>query len=167
MNETRLKGNPVHLKGHILEVGSQAPDFTYVREDLTEGKLSAHTGKKKVIIALPSIETGVCQAETRRFSKELSGHKDVIGIVVSKDLPFALKRFCAAEGIDNIEVASDFRGTFTNDYNTRMEDGIFKGLSARVVFVLDQNNKITFTELVDDISHEPDYDKVMAEVKKA
>ncbi len=166
MKETKFKGNPVHLKGHIPEVGSQAPDFSYVREDLSEGKLSAHTGKKKVIIALPSLDTGVCQMETRRFSKELSGHKDAVGIVVSKDLPFAMKRFCATEGIDNIELASDFRGTFTDDYNTRMEDGPLKGLSARVVFVVDENNKITFTEVVDDITHEPDYDKVMAEVKK-
>ncbi len=161
MNTTKLKGNPVKLKGDVPEAGAKAADFTYVKDDLSEGKLSAHSDKNKVIIAVPSIDTGICQMETRRFNKELSSRDGVVGIIISKDLPFALKRFCAAEGIENVEVASDFRGSFCDTYNTRIEDGPMKGLSARVVFVLDKHNTIKYTEVVDDITHEPDYEKVM------
>ncbi len=166
MNTTKFKGNPVKLEGHIPENGAKAPDFTYVREDLSEKSLSDHGNRVKVIIALPSLDTGVCQMETKRFSKELSTRKEAVGIVVSKDLPFAMKRFCATEGIENIENASDFRGNFTERYHTRMEDGPLKGLSARVVFVLDGNNDITFVEMVDDITHEPNYDAALEAVDK-
>jgi thiol peroxidase len=161
MNQTNFKGNPVNLKGHIPEEGSTAPNFSFVREDLSEGTLSDLGSKKKVIIAVPSLDTGVCQMETRRFNKELSGKENVVGLVVSKDLPFAMKRFCTAEGIEGVEIASDFRSNFTDDYNTLMTDGPLKGLSARAVFVLDGANVIKHVELVDDITHEPNYEKIM------
>jgi len=147
----------VHLKGDVLEVGTTAPDFTYVKEDLSEGTLYGHGNMKKVIIAVPSLDTGICQMETRRFNQELADRDGVKGIVVSKDLPMAMKRFCAAEGIEDVEIASDFRGSFSEDYKTLMTDGPLKGLSARVVFVLDGDNKIVYREIVDDITHEPNY----------
>ncbi len=161
MNTTKFKGNPVQLSGHIPEIGAIAPDFTYVRGDLSEKSLSDHGDRVKIIIAVPSLDTGVCQTETKRFSKELSSRKEAVGIVVSKDLPFAMKRFCATEGIENIENASDFRGNFTERYKTAMADGKMKGLSARVVFVLDGNNEVKFVEMVDDITHEPNYDAAL------
>ncbi len=164
MNQTKFKGQPVELKGDLPTVGSKAPNFMYVKQDLSESSLEAHGNKKKVIIAVPSIDTGVCQMETRRFNQELSKHKDVVGLVVSKDLPFAMKRFCAAEGIENVEIASDFRGNFTSQYNTEMQDGLMKGLSSRAVFVLDGNNTITYVELTNDITEEPNYDAAMQAV---
>jgi thiol peroxidase len=164
MNQTKFKGNPVALHGHVLEPGTKAPNFTYVREDLSEGTLSSLGDRKKVIIALPSLDTGVCQMETRRFSKELSEKQGVVGVVISKDLPFAMKRFCTTEGISNIEIASDFRGNFAETYHTRMEEGPLKGLSARVVFVLDGENNIRYTEITEDITQEPNYEAVMKAV---
>jgi len=165
MNTTKFKGNPVNLAGNVPAKGETAPDFTYVREDLSEKSLKDHGDHVKVIIAVPSIDTGVCQMETRRFNKDLSERDGVTGIVVSKDLPFALKRFCAAEGIENVEIASDFRGNFVSNYNTLMTDGPLKGLSARVVFVLDGSNTIQHVEIVDDITHEPDYSAAMKAVE--
>lgn len=161
MNKTKFKGNDVHLKGNVPTSGSKAPDFTYVKDDLSEGTLNGLGDKKKVIIALPSLDTGVCQMEAKRFNKELSSRKDVVGLVVSKDLPFAMKRFCAAEGIDNVHTASDFRGNFTSQYNTEMTDGPLKGLSSRVVFVLDGDNNIKHTELVGEVTEEPNYDEIL------
>jgi len=149
------------LNGDVLSVGETAPDFTYVKQDLSEGTLYAHNDAKKVIIAVPSLDTGICQMETRRFNQELADKDGVKGIVISKDLPMAMKRFCAAEGIEDVEIASDFRGNFTEDYKTLMMDGPLKGLSARVVFVLDQDNKIIYREVVDDITHEPNYQAVL------
>lgn len=164
MNQTNFKGQPVHLKGDLPTAGSKAPNFTYVKQDLSEGTLAAHGNKKKVIIAVPSLDTGVCQMETRRFNQELAKRKDVVGLVVSKDLPFAMKRFCAAEGIENVEIASDFRGDFTSLYNTEMTDGVMKGLSSRAVFVLDGDNTVKYTELTNDITEEPNYDAAMQAV---
>lgn len=161
MNQTKFKGNPVNLNGDVLNVGDTAPDFTYVKEDLSEGTLYGNGASKKVIIAVPSLDTGVCQMETRQFNQKLGGKDGVKGIVVSKDLPFAMKRFCAAEGIEDVEIASDFRGDFAETYKTLMTDGPLKGLSARVVFVVDGDNKIVYREVVDDITHEPDYDAVL------
>ncbi len=142
-------------------MGDMAPDFSYVKEDLSEGTLHDHGNHKKVIIAVPSLDTGVCQMETRQFNQKLGGKDGVKGIVVSKDLPFAMKRFCAAEGIEDVEIASDFRGNFAESYKTLMTDGPLKGLSARVVFVVDGDNKIVYREVVDDITHEPNYDAVL------
>jgi len=161
MNQTKFKGNPVNLNGDVLNVGDTAPDFTYVKEDLSEGTLYGNGANKKVIIAVPSLDTGVCQMETRQFNQKLGGKEGVKGIVVSKDLPFAMKRFCAAEGIEDVEIASDFRGGFAETYKTLMTDGPLKGLSARVVFVVDGDNKIVYREVVDDITHEPDYNAVL------
>jgi thiol peroxidase len=166
MNQTKLKGNPVHLKGDVPEAGQTAPNFTYVKQDLSEESLHDHGGKIKVIIAVPSLDTGICQLEAKRFNKELSHHGDVIGLIVSKDLPFAMSRFCAAEGIENVQTASDFRGDFSEKYNTLIMDGPMMGLSARVVFVLDKDNKITYTQITDDITVEPNYEEALKAVEK-
>ncbi len=125
MIQTKLGGMPVTLRGNLPVVGSKAPDFTYVKKNLSEKSLSELGSIKKVLIAVPSLDTGVCQIETRRFSQELSKKEGVIGLVISKDLPFAMSRFCTTEGINNIEIASDFRGSFAERFNTLIMDGPF------------------------------------------
>ncbi|MEX2380696.1 MAG: thiol peroxidase [Vicingaceae bacterium] len=167
MSNIKFDGDPINVSGEIPAVGSKAEDFTFVKEDLKEGSLADYEGKVKVIIALPSIETGVCQKEARLFNEKLDGKDGVVGLVVSRDLPLAMKRFCSAEGLDTIVSASDFRyNDFASQYNVEMIEGPFKGLLARVVFVLDKNNIIVYKEEVDDISHEPDYEAAMEAVEK-
>jgi len=165
MNQTKFKGNPVHLSGDVPKAGDTAPNFTYVKDDLLEESLYDHQGKVKVIIAVPSLDTGICQLEAKRFNKELDAMDAVAGLIVSKDLPFAMKRFCDTEGLQTVKIASDFRGDFDQGYKTLMTDGPLKGLSSRVVFVVDQDNKVTYTQMTEDITHEPDYDKVMVAVQ--
>lgn len=149
------------LKGNLPELNSKAKDFTFVKEDLSEGSLSDYKGKVKIIMAVPSLDTGVCQMETKRFNKELQNRDGVVGLVVSKDLPFAMHRFCENEGLKNVQIASDFRSNFGEEYNTIMADGPLKGLNARAVFVVDQNDKIRHTELTNDVTEEPDYDRTL------
>ncbi len=121
----------------------------------------------KVLIAVPSLDTRVCATETRNFNEKLAQKQGVQALVISKDLPFAMKRFCSTEGIDHVIIASDFRyGDFASRYNTEITEGPFKGLSARAVFVIDQNNNIAYAELVPDISEEPDYDQVMQAIEQ-
>jgi len=166
LNSTNFKGKPVNLLNKIPEAGKKAYDFTFVKTDLSESSLYDYDDKVKVIIAVPSLDTGVCQMETRKFNEKLAGMDHVIGIVISKDLPFAMKRFCETEGISNVMSGSDFRySDFAQEYNAEMIDGPLKGLLARAVFVVDKEHNITYTELVPEITQEPDYDKVIEAVK--
>jgi len=165
LDTTHIKGKPVNLIDDLPEVNQTAFDFTFVKPDLTEGSLYDYEGKVKVIIALLSLETGVCKREAREFNEMLGKKKGVVGIAISKDLPFAAKKICETEGIDSIVVGSDYRYTdFTREYNTEMLDGPMKGLSARAVFVVDKENIIRYVELTKEISDEPQYDKVLAAV---
>lgn len=157
MATTNFKGNPVNLNGEMPPVGSKAPDFTLVKGDLSETKLSDYAGKKLILNIFPSIDTGVCAASVRNFNK-VASEKGVTVLCISKDLPFAQSRFCGAEGLNNVITASDFRGTFANDYGLTMNDGPLKGLIARAVIVLDENGTVTYNELVPDITQEPNYE---------
>ena len=167
MSSVKLKGTPYSIKGDIPAAGMPALDFTFVKADLSEASLfDDFDGKIKVLIAVPSLDTGVCQMETRKFNEQLSGKSNVVGIVVSEDLPFAMKRFCEADGIKNVVIASDYRyRDFINEYNTEILSGPMKGLSARAVFVVDKNNKIRYSELVPEIGQEPQYEKALAVVE--
>jgi thiol peroxidase len=165
LQATKFKGNPVNLLDSLPEVDENAFDFTFVKTDLSESSLYDFDDKIKVVIGVPSLDTGVCQMETRQFNQRLAEKEGVVGIIISKDLPFAMKRFCETEGIKNVISASDFRYTdFTREYGTEMLDGPLKGLSARAVFVIDRENKIKYVELTNDITEEPNYDQVMAAV---
>jgi thiol peroxidase len=167
MTQVTLKGNPVTIKGDLPAAGSTAPDFKFVKTDLSESSLYAEGNKVKVIIAVPSLDTGVCAIETRQFNQKLANKANVTGVVISKDLPFAMRRFCETEGIQNVVSASDFRyNEFSKKYNTEIMDGPMLGLSSRAVFVVDGNNVIQYTELVPEIATEPDYEKIMAAVDK-
>ena len=159
MSNIKFNGSPIEISGIIPEVGTKMEDFTFVKDDLSEGKLTDYNGKVKVVMALPSLDTGICQKEARAFNEQLNGNDNVVGLIVSKDLPFAMKRFCASEGIENIINASDYRyNDFGNQNNVEMVNGPLKGLYARVVMVLNGENEITYKEEVDDITHEPNYD---------
>jgi thiol peroxidase len=167
MSNIKFKGDPIEVSGQIPSVGDQLDDFTFVTTDLKEASLSDYEGKKKVILAVPSLDTGICQKEARAFNEKLAGRNDVIGLVVSKDLPMAMKRFCAAEGIENVISASDYRyNDFGNQYGLEMTNGPLKGLFARVVLIADEDNKVIYKEEVDDITHEPDYDKALEAINK-
>jgi thiol peroxidase len=162
MNSTKFKGNNVKLINDLPKVGDEAYDITFVKQDLSEQSLFDYKDKIKILIGVPSLDTGICQMETRRFNKELNGRNDVIGIIISKDLPFAMKRFCEAEGITNVTVGSDYRySDFTKEFNTEMIDGPLKGLSARTIFIVDKENIIRYVQLVPEITQEPDYESVL------
>lgn len=166
MSSVKIGDRSYSIIDDIPLAGIEGPDFTFVKSDLTESSLyDDYEGKVKVLIGIPSINTGVCQAETRKFNEELGKREGVIGIVMSKDLPFAAKKFCETEGIESVITGSDYRyNDFITSYNTEILSGPFKGLSARAVFVLDQNNKITYSELVPSIGDHPQYGAVLKAV---
>jgi thioredoxin-dependent peroxiredoxin len=166
LQSTKFGGRPVNLLDPLPEVGETAFDFTFVKTDLSEGTLYDYDDKIKVVLGVPSLDTGICQTETRKFNERLGALEGVVGIVISKDLPFAMKRFCETEGIANIISASDFRyNDFTTEFGTEMIDGPLKGLSARTIFIIDKENKIRYVQLTPDITVEPDYDAVMDALK--
>lgn len=167
MATVTFKGNTVSIQGEIPQEGSQAHDFKFVKQDLSEASLFDYDNKIKVILAVPSLDTGVCAMETKKFNQKLADFSDVEAIVISKDLPFAMGRFCETERIENVTSASDFRyNDFGSKYNTDMIEGPLKGLSSRAVFVVDRDNTIQYTELVPEITQEPDYDKAMEVVER-
>lgn len=150
------------------QVGVTAPDFTAVKASLAEAKLEEYRGKKVVLNIFPSIDTGVCAASVRRFNKVASEMADTAVLCISKDLPFAQARFCGAEGLENVETLSAFRGdSFEKGYGLLMTDGPLQSLLARAVVVIDKGGKVVYTELVDDITHEPDYDRAIAALQQA
>ena len=164
MATTALGDAPAHTVGDLPAKGDQAPDFTLVDKDLKEFSLADLSGRK-VLSIFPSIGTGVCQAGLRGFNKAASGLDDTTVLNISMDLPFAVRDFCAAEGLDNVFVGSAFRSSFGDDYGVRLLDSKFEGLLARAVVVLDEDNKVVYTELVPSISQEPDYDAAIAALR--
>jgi thioredoxin-dependent peroxiredoxin len=166
MAQTKLGADIVNTNGDLPAVGSTAPDFTLVGLDLKEVSLRAHAGKNVVLNIFPSVDTNVCATSVREFNKRAASLKNTIVLCVSKDLPFAFNRFCAAEGINNVQVLSDFRNKgFSKAYGVELIDGGFEGLDARAVIVIDPQGKISYTELVPSISKEPNYDAALAAVK--
>jgi thiol peroxidase len=163
MATTKLAGNPVQLAGEFPGKGSAAKNFVAVTQDLSEISLESFQGKRKVLNVFPSIDTDVCATSVRTFNKKASGLENTQVICLSADLPFAHKRFCGAEGIENVVTGSVFRNPdFARDYGLLIEDGPLAGLSARAVIVLDENNTVLYAQVVDDITHEPDYDAALA-----
>lgn len=160
MATTALSGNPVHTIGELPAEGSPAPGYTLVGTDLAE--FSAPTGTRVVLNIFPSIETGVCSASVRRFNELAAGLDDTTVVCVSKDLPYALRRFCGAEGIENVTVGSAFRSDFGESYGVTLLDGPMTGLLARSVVVVDTDGTVLHSQLVPEISTEPDYDAAVA-----
>ena len=153
--------NAIHTSGNLPSVGETAKDFTLVGTDLSDKSLSDYKGKNVILNIFPSINTGVCATSVRKFNEEASKLDNTVVLCISKDLPFAQKQFCGAEGIENVEMLSDFRTNFGKEYGLQMEDGALKGLLSRVVIVLDTEGKVVYTEQVPEIGQEPDYDKAL------
>jgi len=165
MSTITFKGNPIHTIGNLPEVGKDAQEFTMVSGDLSEKNLADYTGKRVVLNIFPSIDTGICAASARKFNEEASNLENTVVINVSRDLPFALSRFCAAEGLNNVETLSDFRGNFGEDYGVTLSDSPLKGLLSRAVVVLDEKAKVIYTEQVPEIGQEPNYEAAIASLK--
>jgi thioredoxin-dependent peroxiredoxin len=158
-----LRGTTIHTSGELPKTGTKAPDFVLTRGDLSDASLKDFSGKKKIVNIVPSLDTGVCAASARRFNQEAGKRPDVVVLTVSADLPFAQKRFCEAEGIQGVIPLSELRSRrFGDDWGVRIIDGKMAGLLSRAVVVLDENDKVLYTEQVPEIAQEPDYDKALA-----
>jgi thiol peroxidase len=162
MATTTLRDAPVQTIGDLPAVGSTAPPYTLAGGDLTDFSSAAFAGARVVINIFPSVDTGVCAASVRRFNQLASGLENTTVVCASADLPFALRRFCGAEGIENVTVGSSFRSSFGTDYGVTMVDGGMRGLLARSVVVIDTDGRVLYTQLVPDIGIEPDYEAAVA-----
>jgi thioredoxin-dependent peroxiredoxin len=167
MSQVMLKGDPVSIGGTFPQVGDDVKDFNLAnnkREDVT---LEIFSGQKKVINIFPSIDTPTCALSVKRFNQEVSHLSNTVVLCVSADLPFAQKRFCAAEGTDKIITLSSYRNNekFSNDYGVAILDTSLKGLTSRAVIVLDENNKVIHSELVAEITEEPNYEAALSVLK--
>ncbi|MGJ3352284.1 thiol peroxidase [Providencia sp. Je.9.19] len=167
MSQTvKLKGNDITVNGVFLQPSAQAKSFTLVAKDLSEATLESFQGKRKILNIFPSVDTGVCAASVRKFNQLASELTNTVVLCISADLPFAQARFCGAEGLDNVVTLSTFRSpSFADDYGVAISSGPLKGLTARSVVVLDENNKVIYSQLVPEITEEPDYDAALNSVK--
>ncbi len=167
MAKTKLKGNPVNTSGRLPRLGMRAKDFVLTANNLADMTLADFAGKKILLNVFPSVDTSVCAMSVRTFNAEAAKVKNAVILCVSRDLPFALGRFCGAEGIDRVITLSELRNRdFGRNYGLEMIDGPMAGLLARAVIVLDAEGKVAYTELVDDITHEPNYAAAIKALKK-
>lgn len=168
MAKITLGGSPIETVGTLPAVGSKAPDFTLTKEDLSDVRLADFAGKKKIVNIVPSLDTGVCAASARRFDHEVASLKDTVLLTVSNDLPFAMARFCKAEGLENVISLSQLRDRkFGVDWGVAITTGPLAGLLSRAVVILDERDTVAYAEQVPDIKSEPDYAKALEAVKKA
>ncbi len=166
MADITLKGNPIHTKGNLPAVGSKAPDFKLTNGELAEKSLTDYKGKRVVLNIFPSVDTGTCAASVRKFNQEASSLDNTAVLCISRDLPFAMNRFCAAEGLENVETLSEFRDqNFSEAYQLQITDGPLQGLMSRAVVVLNENGEVIYTEQVPEIVDEPNYEGALASLK--
>ncbi len=166
MATTNFKGQPVRLIGEFIQTGTVAPDFELVKIDLSALSLKELGGKNVVLNIFPSLDTAVCATSVRKFNQLAASMPDTVVLAISKDLPFAHARFCTTEGIDRVIPLSDFRiSDFDENYGVCMADGPLAGLLARAVVIVGKDGRVTYTELVPEITQEPDYDKALAALK--
>ena len=162
MTDITLDGTPVHIHGSLPTVGTKAPGFTLVGNDLSPIALADFAGSRLILNIFPSVDTGICATSVRTFNERAAGLENTKVLCISRDLPFAQARFCGAEGIENVTVASDFRTTFGEDYGVTMITGPLEGLLARAVIGLDEKGNVTHSQLVPEIKQEPDYEAAIA-----
>jgi thioredoxin-dependent peroxiredoxin len=166
MAQVTLKGNPIHTNADLPAVGAKAPAFKLTNGDLKDVTLEDYKGKRKILNIVPSLDTSVCATSTRRFNKEAGSLPNVVVLVVSADLPFASKRFCTTEGLQNVVPLSLMRDkAFAKDYGVLLQDGPLAGITARAVVVLDESDKVVHRQLVPEIGQEPDYDAALKAVR--
>ena len=163
MATVTLEGNPLNTSGDLPAAGAKAPDFTLTNQKLEDVSLASFAGRRKLISIVPSLDTPVCATSTKRFNDLVSSRDDVVVLIVSADLPFAAGRFCSSEGVEGVETLSMMRDrNFAKDYGVLITDGPLKGITARAVVVLDEADRVVYSELVPEIGQEPDYDKAVA-----
>lgn len=163
MAHVTLQGNPVTTNGDLPAVGAKAPEFKLVDKDLRDVSLTDFRGKKKILNIVPSLDTPVCATSTKKFNELASGRDDLVVLIVSADLPFAMNRFCGVEHTDTVKTLSMMRDrNFAKNYGVLIQDGPLAGITARAIVVLDQNDQVVHTELVSEITSEPNYDDAMA-----
>ncbi len=166
MATVTLGGNAVTVGGNFPKPGDMAADFSLTGKDLKDVSLKDYGGKRKVLNIVPSLDTPTCATSTRKFNQSAGSLPNSVVLVISADLPFAMKRFCEAEGLNNVVTLSTMRGRdFHGKYGVDIADGPLKGLTARAVVVLDENNKVKYSQLVPEIKNEPDYDAALAALK--
>jgi thioredoxin-dependent peroxiredoxin len=163
MASITLGGNPIHTNGELPTVGSKAPQFQLVKTDLSVASLGDFAGSKLVLNIFPSIDTGTCATSVRTFNAKASALENTKVLCISRDLPFAQKRFCGAEGLENVVNLSDFKsGSFGKDYGLEIVDGPLAGLHSRVVVIVDENGIVKYAEQVAEIANEPNYEAALA-----
>lgn len=162
MAKITLKGNAINTLGNLPKIGTKAPNFELVANDLSVKTLSDFAGKKVVLNIFPSLDTATCAASVRRFNTEASKLENTLVLCISKDLPFAQARFCGAEGLDKVHTLSDFRnGNFGKSYNVEIVDGPLAALESRAVVVVDEKGTVTYTQQVPEIVDEPNYEEAL------
>lgn len=162
MASITLGGTPTTTNGNLPALGTKCPEFDLITKELNTVRLSDYSGKKLVLNIFPSVDTGVCSASVRTFNQHASSYSDTVILCISRDLPFAQARFCAADGLDDVVVLSDFKtGQFGRDYGVEIESGAFAGLHARAVIVTDSEHNIVYSELVPEIGQAPDFDNAL------
>lgn len=167
MAEIKLGGDTIKTSGNLPAKGDTAPEFTLIGTDMSECKLSDFRGKKVILNIFPSIDTNVCAKSVREFNERAVELENTVVMNISKDLPFAHKRFCAVEGIENARALSEFRdNNFSRDYNVEMMEGKLKGLMSRAVVVIDEHGMVVHSQQVPDIGEEPDYKSALVSVLK-
>lgn len=166
MSTVTLGGNPIEVAGKFPQKGDAVPPLSLVGADLKDVTLADYAGKRKVLNIVPSLDTPTCATSTRKFNAEASKLTDTVVLVISADLPFAAKRFCVAEGLENVVTLSTMRGrNFMKDYGVEVVSGPLAGVTARAVVVLDANDKVLHSQLVGEIKEEPDYAAALAALK--
>jgi len=166
MTQITFKGNAIHTAGSLPGVGTAAPVVKVVKADLSTMSLGDFKGKKIVLNIFPSLDTPVCAASVRKFNVEAAKLPNSVVLCISRDLPFAQKRFCAAEGLDNVITGSEYRDSdFSRAYGILITDSPLQGLFSRAILVIDEAGKVIYTEQVPEIAQEPDYDRALAAVK--
>lgn len=155
----------ITTSGELPEVGSKAPDFSLVDGRLNDVSLANYAGKRKILNIVPSLDTPVCAASARAFNEKSDRCENTVLLMISADLPFAQGRFCESEGLKEVLPLSTFRSSFADDYGVRLLDSMLAGLTARAVVVIDENDHVIYTELVTEITHEPNYDEVLQVLK--
>lgn len=160
-----FQGKPIHTCGELPAVGSAAPDFSLVSNKLRDETLASYAGKRKVLNIVPSLDTPTCQLSTRKFNQKAGKFDNTVVLVISADLPFAQSRFCESEGLKDVIPLSTFRSTFAKDYGVELLDSVLAGLTARAVMILNEDDKVIYTELVSEIADEPDYEEAWTVLK--
>lgn len=167
MSSTHFKGVPVELSGEVPAVGQKVPDFSLTGLDLSDFNIDRYRGQRLVMNIFPSIDTGICAMSVRRFNREAAELSNTRVLNISRDLPFAQKRFCGAEGIENVDMGSDMRpeSNFGEEYGLVQMGGPLAGTLARVVLVLDENHTVVHSEVVPEITQEPNYEAALQVLK--